>query len=144
MSKLYLSLLFSVFFSTVMYGQTRKPQPQSKVSADPVKMSFNRGKVVYAAQCLPCHQADGGGVPNMNPPLIKTSYVTGDKNTLINILLKGLDKDVEINGDTYSNPMPAHDFLKDQEIADVLTYIRNAFGNKASAVTATEVRRLRK
>ncbi len=146
--KVFLFLILFVFSSLALYSQVRKPKAPAKASAGAssslLKLSAGRGKVVYAVNCLPCHQADGGGVPNLNPPLIQTPYVTGDKTRLITIILKGLDKDIEINGDTYSNPMPPHDFLKDQEIADVLTYIRNAFGNKAGAVTAPEVKKLRK
>ena len=87
--------------------------------------------------------ADGVGFQQMNPPLIKTSYVLGNKATLIKIVLNGFKEKVEINDDTYSNVMASHSYLKDQEIADVLTYVRNSFGNKASAVTATEVKKVR-
>ena len=92
---------------------------------------------------MACHQADGTGVTRLNPPLVKTSYVLGDKKVLIGIVLNGLDEAIEIDGDTYSNVMASHDFLKDQEIADVLTYVRNSFGNKASAVTPEEVAKIR-
>jgi mono/diheme cytochrome c family protein len=54
-----------------------------------------------------------------------------------------MDEPIEIDGETYSNIMAPHDFLKDQEVADVLTYVRNSFGNKASAVTAAEVKAAR-
>jgi len=57
--------------------------------------------------------------------------------------LNGFNERVEIEGNTYSNVMPSHDFLKDQDIANVLTYVRNSFGNKASTVTATEVKKVR-
>ncbi|MBE7170676.1 MAG: cytochrome c [Williamsia sp.] len=129
-------------------AQTKKA-PVKKAStgaaggASAAKPSVAKGKVVYTTYCLSCHQADGGGVPNMNPPLIKTSYVLGDKTRLINILLKGLNDEIEINGATYSNPMPAHDFLKDDDIANVLSFVRSSFGNKASPVTAAEVKKLR-
>jgi len=79
----------------------------------------------------------------MNPPLIKTTYVLGDKTTLIKIVLNGFSENVEINGQTYQNNMASHDFLKDQEIADVLTYVRHSFTNKASAVTASQVKTVR-
>jgi mono/diheme cytochrome c family protein len=105
--------------------------------------SVLRGKIVYTSVCLPCHMADGGGVQNLNPPLVKTSYVLGDKTTLIKIVLNGFNEDVEINGNTYSNAMTPHDDLKDQQIADVLTYVRSSFGNKASAVKAAEVAKVR-
>ncbi len=110
---------------------------------DGMKESMERGKKVYDNNCLACHQVNGSGVPGMNPPLKKTKWVLGDKKTLINIVLKGLDQEIEINGETYSNPMPAVVNLNDQEIADALTYVRNSFGNKASRVTEADVKKLR-
>jgi mono/diheme cytochrome c family protein len=101
------------------------------------------GKTVYNKSCLSCHQADGAGVQRLNPPLIKTDYVLGEKKRLINIVLNGFNEDVEINGEYYNNAMPPHSFLTDQEIADVLTYVRNSFGNKAAAVEVSEVTALR-
>lgn len=109
----------------------------------PDKMMMQRGKKVYDTYCLTCHQADGAGVPRMNPPLIKTTYVLGDKKRLINIVLKGFNESVEINGDYYDNPMPAQPQLNDQQVADVLTYVRNSFGNKASLITVAEVKAMR-
>lgn len=109
------------------------------------KASIDRGKKVYENLCMACHQADGAGVIRMNPPLIKTKWVLGDKKALIKIVLKGLKGgEIEIDGDTFSNPMPAQEaVLNDQQIADVLTYVRNSFGNKASGVSAGEVKVLR-
>lgn len=78
----------------------------------------------------------------MNAPIVKTPHVLGAKAPLINIILKGM-QDVEINGETYSNVMPSHSFLTDQQIADVLTYVRNNFGNKASGITPAEVKAVR-
>ncbi|TSD66757.1 cytochrome c [Inquilinus sp. KBS0705] len=134
-----------VCISACTEAQTRH---KAKVSVKPnaaggLATSIANGKKVYMQYCLTCHQADGGGVQRMNPPLIKTEYVLGDKKRLIGIVLKGFSEDVEINGEYYSNTMPAHDFLKDQEIADVLTYVRNSFGNKAAAVKVTEVTKTR-
>lgn len=110
-------------------------------SAD--KASIERGKTVYEGTCLACHQADGSGVPNLNPPLIKTKWTMGDKNQLINVVLKGLDEEIEVDGETYHNVMPPLSYLSDQEIADVLTYVRNNFGNKASAIKEADVKALR-
>jgi len=105
--------------------------------------SIVRGKVVYQNICLACHMADGKGVPTMNPPLVQTTYVLGDKAALIKIVLNGFKEDVEINGQTFSNNMTPHADLKDRQIADVLTYVRKSFGNKASAVTMAEVKKVR-
>ena len=108
-----------------------------------LKASVERGQKVYESYCLGCHQADGSGVPRLNPPLAKTAYVTGDKKQLIKIILNGLDTEIEVNGEVYNNVMAPHDFLKDQEIADVLTYVRNSFGNKAALITPAEVKNVR-
>jgi mono/diheme cytochrome c family protein len=128
-------LIFSVVIS---YAQT------SAKSGEPPKAALERGKKVYDLYCLACHQADGSGVPNMNPPLTKTKWVLGEKSILIQVILKGMDEEIEVNGETFHNVMAPHDHLSDQEIADVLTYIRNSFGNKASPVTLEEVKMERK
>ncbi|MXV50987.1 c-type cytochrome [Pedobacter sp. HMF7647] len=132
-----------VFLSTCfsINAQTKKAST-AKTSVTAVS-SIAAGKAVYTQYCVTCHQANGGGVPNLNPPLIKTSQVLGEKTKLINILLKGLDTHEEINGDTYENVMPSQSFLTDKQIADVLTYVRNSFGNKASAVVAADVKTAR-
>ncbi len=105
--------------------------------------NYEAGKKVYGQVCLSCHMTDGSGVPGLNPPLQKTDWVTGDKKRLINVVLKGLNDPITVNGEEYANPMPAQASLSDQQIADVLTYIRNSFGNKASAITPAEVKALR-
>ncbi len=102
------------------------------------------GKAVYTKYCLSCHMADGGGVQNLNPPLIKTRYVLGDKNKLAKIVLNGFSERVEIEGEMYNNTMPSFNYLNDKQIADVLTYVRSDFGNKASAVAVAEVTKARK
>jgi mono/diheme cytochrome c family protein len=115
----------------------------SASAQDELKASMERGKKVYEATCLACHQANGSGVPNLNPPLKKTKWVLGDKSTLIKVLLNGMNEEVEINGRYYENTMPPQSALKDEQIADVLTYVRNSFGNKADAVTPEDVKKAR-
>lgn len=107
------------------------------------KATMERGKKVYTQYCAACHQLDGGGVPGLNPPLEKTSHVLGSKTRLIQIILKGMNTHEEIDGESYSNTMAPHNHLSDQQIADVLTYIRNSFGNKATAVTPGDVKYVR-
>ena len=133
-----LALLVLIIASAFVVQQT-KPQPGG------LKAAMTRGKAVYEATCQACHQDDGLGAQNMNPPLAKTKWVLGDKKALIKIILKGLQGgEIEIDGDKFHNPMPPQEStLTDQEIADVLTYIRNSFGNKASLVTVAEVKALR-
>jgi len=108
------------------------------------KTVMDNGKAIYTTRCLACHQVDGGGVPHLNAPLDGASAViASDKAKLIRIVLKGYSDRVEIDGEFYSNNMAPHADLKDQQIADVLTYIRNSWSNKASAVTAAEVKAIR-
>jgi mono/diheme cytochrome c family protein len=136
--------LITLFTITGLQAQTKKHKPVNKTAnAAALKASMDAGSKVFMEYCVTCHQADGMGVPNMNPPLAKTTYVTGDKTRLIKIVLNGFNDDVDINGERYSNTMASHDFLQDKEIADVLTYVRNSFGNKASAVSAAQVKAVR-
>ncbi|QEC80603.1 cytochrome c [Mucilaginibacter ginsenosidivorax] len=135
--------LITFFTITALQAQTKKHKAAGKQSSAALKASMAAGAPIFAENCAACHQADGMGIPSMNPPLAKTTFVLGDKVKLIKIILNGFSDDVDINGQRYSNTMAAHDFLKDQEIADLLTYIRNSFGNKASAVSAAQVKAVR-
>ena len=131
MRKLY---IFIPACSLILIGMTSLPID---------KATMERGKKVYTQYCLACHQADGSGVPGLNPPLEKTPQVLGNKTKLVQIILKGMNTHEEINGETYSNIMPPHHHLSDQQISDVLTYVRNSFGNKASAISIGEVKYVR-
>jgi mono/diheme cytochrome c family protein len=137
---IFIFIFIIVILPDLLYAQAKKTATAGKSA---VQASLNRGKIVYEANCLMCHQADGSGVPNMNPPIVKTKWVLGSKTTLIQMLLKGSSGKVEIDGDTFHNTMPAQPQFTDQQIADVLTYVRNSFGNKASAVTPAEVKAVR-
>jgi len=137
--KAAIALFGCLLFATATFAQAKHTAAHSTG----LKSSIANGKLVYTRICLSCHMADGGGVQNMNPPLVKTTFVLGNKKKLISIVLNGFSENVEINGDTYTNVMASHSYLKDKEIADVLTYVRNSFGNKASAVTALEVKKVR-
>lgn len=101
------------------------------------------GKAVYDQYCKVCHMVNGRGVPNLNPPLRETDWVTGDKDRLIGVVLNGLSEPIEINGMTFQNAMAPHAHLSDEDIAAVLTYIRGSFGNEAGEVTVEEVAAVR-
>jgi mono/diheme cytochrome c family protein len=127
-----------------MVGMKTGPTLAEASINDPGPGSVQRGQKIYEMTCLACHQADAGGVPGMTPPLQKSPYVQGPSVKLIGIVLNGLKDGVEIEGETYTNPMPPFSsVLKDQEIADVLTYVRSHFGNKAGQITVAQVSRIR-
>lgn len=102
------------------------------------------GQQIYSKNCKTCHQENGTGAPGLFPPLAKSEWVTGDKARLIRIVLKGLSEPITVNGINYEQEMPAFPSLTNLEIANVLTYIRNRFGNSAAAITDVEVYEERK
>ena len=101
------------------------------------------GKKVYDAVCLVCHMADGSGVPGMHPPIYESEFVNGNKTELINIVLKGKSGKVEVKGEVYNGIMPPQAHLSNQQIADVLTYMRSNFENDAGPILPEEVQKLR-
>lgn len=93
---------------------------------------FQAGQEVYAAHCASCHRANGQGLPNVFPALTKNSFVTGDPQGVIQIILEGRQGSM--------GRMPAwQSRLNDQQIAAVVTYIRQAWDNQAGAVTPEQV-----
>ena len=141
--KKYFALLAVLALTSAPAFAQKKPAPKPAAKKPAAAAAaVLKGKSIYTQYCLTCHQADGLGVDGMNPPLAKTDYVLGDKTRLTKVLLNGL-KGEEINGEDYHGVMPSQAYLTDQQLADVLTYVRNSFGNKASAVSAAEVKAVR-
>ena len=101
------------------------------------------GQQVYRQYCVSCHQYNGEGDGTRFPPVKNSDWVAGDKTRLINVVLNGLDAPINVNGKAFSSIMPAHAFLKDEEIASVLTYLRQHFNNLADSVTAKNVMQVR-
>jgi mono/diheme cytochrome c family protein len=101
------------------------------------------GWKVYKKYCQICHQADGAGVPKMHPPLTPGSWVGNDPRELIAIMMKGLSGKIEVKGEEFKNFMPSHAQLTDEEIADVLSYVRSSFGNNFEPVTPDLVKKVR-
>lgn len=107
------------------------------------KEELESGKKVYQVNCQSCHMEDGGGVPGMNAPLLGSANIAGDKARLISIVLLGSAAFANEPERNYQNKMPSMANLKDEQIADVLTYVRNSFNNKGSAVVPGDVKAVR-
>ena len=124
--------------ATVLLGFTWMETPEPRpTTAD--------GEAIYMSRCMSCHQTDGAGIAGVFPPLDGTDWVTGDKGRLIRIILNGMQGETKVKGTVYSGAMPPwKTFLSDEEVADVLTYIRTSWSNEASAVTQQEVASVRK
>ena len=102
------------------------------------------GQEIYNG-CMQCHQGNGMGLAGQFPPLADSEYVTGDVRRLAAILINGINGEMEVKGLIYNAQMPAwKDTYNDEEIAAVLTYIRNSFGNKAGPVSTQQVEAVRK
>lgn len=106
-------------------------------------MQDHPGARVYNQYCKACHMADGAGLRGLHPPLINNKTVNGKTEKLIEVTMKGMSGKVVIDGVEYNGIMPPHTHLTNQQIADVITYIRQSFSNNAGPVTAEEVAKLR-
>jgi nitrite reductase (NO-forming) len=104
---------------------------------------YDKGKSVFLQTCFACHQPNGQGLPNVFPPLAGSDYLMADKQRSIGIVLRGCNGEVNVNGRKYVSSMPALSVLSDKQIADVLTYVRNSWGNSGQAVSPEEVRAVR-
>lgn len=114
--------------------------------ADKHLKNYHRGKKIYEVNCFSCHGKDGLGLLDMGPPLAKSDWVTGDQDTIAKIVLKGMQGEIEVSGKKYQPKISMLAFeaiMTDEQIADVSTYIRNSWGNKASPVDKKSVQRVR-
>ncbi len=116
--------------------------PHAEVAVVQVSL-YDRGAKVFKAQCVACHQATGLGVPGVYPPLAASEWVTGHQESLARILINGINGPIEVAGNKFNGNMPAFGpsglNLKPQDIAGVLTYIRQEWDNGASEVTEATV-----
>lgn len=115
--------------------------PASNAPIDPAVMEMGKAQFMT---CAACHGMNGEGGP-IAPPLAGSEWVDGPVSNLIRIQLRGLTGPITVNGKEYNfpNPMSPLNFQTDEQIAAVLTYVRNSFGHKASAVTPDQVKALR-
>ena len=123
------------------------PQPTSPLQGEALTL-FKKGHEVYSREghCITCHQSDGKGLPAaMFPPLAGTKWINGSEDRLIKLTLHGLLGPIEVKGEKYPGqvPMTAFQQLSNEEIAAVLTYVRNTFSNKAPTVTPAKVAEVR-
>jgi len=104
----------------------------------------SRGRVLYEVSCGACHQSDGGGKEGVASPLAGSEWVTGSEERLLRIALDGVRGPIEVKGRRYQLEMPAlRHVYGDEDMAAILSYIRGAWGNSASAVTADSVGKVR-
>lgn len=101
------------------------------------------GQVAYTRYCASCHLPAGQGDGNRYPPLFGSEWVNGDKTRLINVVLKGLSGPITVRKKPYDGVMPAHNFLSDEQVAEILTYIRTRLNHSGTAISVEEVQTVR-
>ncbi|MFZ6746747.1 copper-containing nitrite reductase [Undibacterium sp. JH2W] len=105
-----------------------------------VQDQVNAGGQLFAGTCSVCHQANGAGLPGVFPPLAQSDYLNADPQRSIGVLLRGLSGKVSVNGKDFESVMPAMNQLNDDEVANILTYVLNSWGNKGGRILASEVK----
>lgn len=108
-----------------------------------LQQSIKRGETIYQANCSSCHMPQGEGLEGVFPPLAKTDYLKNAKRA-ISIVVNGQQGEIIVNGNKYNTPMAALPQLSDEEVADVLNYIRNNWGNKNPIIKTAQVKAERK
>lgn len=132
----------------VNFGQDPEGSTKTDLEGTSKKL-FDNGEQIYNREgfCVTCHQPDGNGLSaSQFPPLAKSPWVTGSEERLIKLTLHGLMGPLDLMGKSYPGQVPMTPFggmLNDQEVASVLTFVRNAFGNKASVITPEMVKEVR-
>ena len=114
-----------------------------KIAGLTKEIQIAKGKQIFMQTCFVCHQVSGEGIPSQIPPLAKSDFLMADKERAIRIVLQGQTGELEVNGKKYNGTMMPLNNLSDEEIANVLTYVRNSFGNSGDAVSVDAVRRER-
>ncbi|WP_147678262.1 copper-containing nitrite reductase [Algibacter pacificus] len=114
----------------------------SEIPAKSFEEQMEFGKQTYMQTCFACHQAEGQGIPNAFPPLAKSDYLNADVDRAIGIVLHGKTGEITVNGNKYNSVM-TRQMLSPDEIANVLTYVYNSWGNSKKVVTKTMVEKVK-
>jgi nitrite reductase (NO-forming) len=113
-----------------------------KIATLTKQAQIERGQRVFMQTCFACHQPDGKGLPAIFPPLAGSDFLKADRERPIRVVTKGLTGPVTVNGQAFNNIMPPQ-VLTDQQIADVLTYVTNSWGNSGTPYNVDDVRRVK-
>jgi nitrite reductase (NO-forming) len=129
-------------------GGTIQNMPEGEKTAKPIVIKtlpeqIKSGKAIFGTTCFACHQSEGQGIPNAFPPLAKSDYLNANPNRAIQAVIRGLSGEITVNGKKINSVMPSQN-LSDGEIADVLTYVYNSWGNNKTVVTPAMVKAQRK
>ena len=108
-----------------------------------VEAQVDAGMKLYAVHCTACHQATGQGLAGVFPPLAKSDYLAADPKHAISAVVHGLKGKITVNGKEYNSVMPPVSQLKDDEVANIVTYVLNSWGNPGGQITPADVAKVR-
>lgn len=135
---MFKTIVFSCIILILMFSASAFVQAYS------LPKSIERGKELYITYCQNCHMEDGKGMENVYPPVAKSDFLKRPAKDLIENILNGQSGEVKVNGVLYNAIMPAQNYLTDEQIADIINYVNNSWGNKNTvAVTPAQVKKLR-
>lgn len=123
---------------------TQAAKTNTQLVALTKELQIEKGRQVYMQTCFVCHQPTGQGLPGQIPPLAASDYLMADKERSIRGVLQGQSGEIVVNGKTYNAVMVPLNTLTDEEVANVLTFVRNSWGNSGEGVTVEEVRKVRR
>jgi mono/diheme cytochrome c family protein len=138
----------AALFSVAARAPVPAPIVTAKSNGPPMspehQKRFEAGKAVYEATCIACHQVHGLGQEGLAPPLVGSDWIAGPDKRLARIVLNGLRGPIKVRGQKWDMDMPSLGVLEDQQIADILTYVRREWGHSFDAVSVETVRTARK
>src|SRR5690554_695684 len=115
---------------------------ESEIPAQSFEEQMKFGKQVYMQNCFACHQGEGQGIPNAFPPLAKSDYLNADVDRAIGVVVNGLSGEITVNGEKYNSVMTRQS-ISSEEVANVLTYVYNSWGNNKQVVTKEMVNKVK-
>lgn len=129
-------LISSLFIFTMLLVILNACQGEEEIKK---AQFFTNGKSLYTSNCENCHGSSGEGLGNLYPPLTDTSFLHGHRNQLPCFVKFGIAKQLEVDHRKFDTKMPPNQNLTDQEIAYILTYVGNSFGNELGLISTEEV-----
>ena len=131
------------FLTVVRRGSVTAAAQASKQGTLTKAQQVEAGSVLFKGTCSTCHQESGQGLADVFPPLAKSDFLSSNPARAIGVVLNGLTGPVTVNGKQFDSVMPPMSQLNDDEIANILTYVLNSWGNNGSAITAAQVAEVR-
>lgn len=142
MSKFHISTFVFLLFLVSSCGPAYKNEAFKKLSTEDqnkFQKYIIQGRDLYNLNCVSCHQKDGNGLKKLIPPLSNADYLRNNQHNIAMLIRFGTKESIEVNGVSYTPTMPSHPHLTNLEIAEILTYINNSWGNEYGFVDGKKV-----